>query len=268
MSKVVLITGASSGIGKTIGEYLKNKNYIVYGTSRNPSNYKNSVINLIKSNINIRDDINECLNYVYQKEGKIDVLINNAGIGFTGPIEESNITDVESLFKTNFFGPLEITKQVLPLMRKNGGGLVINITSIAAYIGLPFRGIYCASKSALEIVTESLRMEVKDFNINIVNIAPGDFKTDIVKRRIDSFNDKKSLYFNKYYRLWKKMNDHVESGGSDPKMIAILVHKIINKKKPKIHYVIGTRFQKFSIILKRLLPDLLFEKILIKYNKL
>ena len=106
MSKVILITGASSGIGKKIGEYLKNKNYIVYGTSRNPSNYKNSIINLIKSNINIKDDINECLNYVYQKEGKIDVLINNAGIGFTGPIEESNLTDVENLFKTNFFGPL------------------------------------------------------------------------------------------------------------------------------------------------------------------
>ena len=80
------------------------------------------------------------------------MLINNAGIGFTGPIEESNLKDVESLFKTNFFGPLEITKQVLPLMRKNGGGLVINITSIAAYVGLPFRGIYCASKSAIEVV--------------------------------------------------------------------------------------------------------------------
>ena len=268
MTKIVLITGASSGIGKTIGEYLIQKNYKVYGTSRNPSNYKNSTINLIKSNINIKNDISECLNYVFQKEGKIDILINNAGIGFTGPIEESSLSDVESLFKTNFFGPLEMIKQVLPIMRKNGGGLIINITSIAAYIGLPFRGIYCASKSALEIITESLRMEVKEFNINIVNIAPGDFKTDIVKRRIDSFNDKNSLYFNKYYRLWKKMNDHVEKAGSDPKMIAELVYKIINKKKPKIHYVIGTRFQKFSIILKKLLPDLIFEKILIKYNKL
>ena len=148
MSKVVLITGGSSGIGKTIGEYLKNKNYIVYGTSRNPSNYKNSVINLIKSNINIKDDINECLNYVYQKEGKIDVLINNAGIGFTGPIEESNLNNVENLFKTNFFGPLEITKQVLPLMRKNGGGLVINITSIARRIDvIRFLSKQCLLKS-------------------------------------------------------------------------------------------------------------------------
>ena len=144
MTKIVLITGASSGIGKTIGEYLIQKNYKVYGTSRNPSKYKNSTINLIKSNINLKNDITECLNYLFQKEGKIDILINNAGIGFTGPIEESSLSDVESLFKTNFFGPLEMIKQVLPIMRKNGGGLIINITSIAAYIGLPFRGIYCA----------------------------------------------------------------------------------------------------------------------------
>lgn len=271
--KNIVITGGSLGIGKETAHQLLDRgaNVIVIGRSmdRLKASFKNTPANLLSFDIGDIDNLAVNAQKVLSIfENKIDVLINNAGIGFTGPIEESNLTDVENLFKTNFFGPLEITKQVLPLMRKNGGGLIINITSIAAYIGLPFRGIYCASKSALEIVTESLRMEVKDFNIKIVNIAPGDFKTDIVKRRIDSFNDKKSLYFNKYYRLWKKMNDHVEKGGSDPKMIAILVHKIINKKKPKIHYVIGTRFQKFSIILKRLLPDLLFEKILIKYNKL
>ena len=187
MTKIVLITGASSGIGKTIGEYLIQKNYKVYGTSRNPSNYKNSTINLIKSNINLKNDITECLNYVFQKEGKIDILINNAGIGFTGPIEDSKINDVEKLFNTNFFGPIEMIKSVLPSMRKNKNGLIINMTSIAGYIGLPFRGIYCASKSALEILTESFRLELLDYNIKVTNIAPGDFKTNIVSRRIDSF---------------------------------------------------------------------------------
>ena len=268
MSKVILITGASSGIGKTIGEYLISKDYIVYGTCRNPSKYEKSIINLIKSNINNKEDIIECVNYINEKEGKIDVLINNAGIGFTGPIEESNLKDVESLFNTNFFGPLEMIKKVLPIMRKNGTGLIINITSIAGYFGLPFRGIYSASKSALEIVTESLRMEVRNFNIKITNIAPGVFKTDIANRRIDSFNEKESLYFNEYYRLWKNNNDHIEKSGSDPKMIALLVNKIINTKNPKIHYVVGNKFQKFSIILKRILPDLIFEKILTKYYKL
>ena len=94
MSKVILITGASSGIGKTIGEYLINNDYIVYGTCRNPSKYEKSIINLIKSNINNKEDIIECVNYINEKEGKIDVLINNAGIGFTGPIEESNLKEI------------------------------------------------------------------------------------------------------------------------------------------------------------------------------
>ena len=169
MSKVVLITGASSGIGKTIGEYLIEKKFKVYGTCRNPLNYPNSIIELIKSNINSIDEIDNCISYIKNKEERIDVLINNAGIGFTGPIEEADLEDVEKLFNTNFFGPLEMIKKVLPIMRKNNGGLIINITSIAGYFGLPFRGIYSASKSALEIVTESLRMEVRNFNIKITN---------------------------------------------------------------------------------------------------
>ena len=190
---VIAITGTRKGIGNDLANYYLEKGFIVAGCSRKKSsiehkNYRHFTLDVADESL-----VKDMVNSVKKEFGKIDALINNAGIGFTGPIEESSLSDVESLFKTNFFGPLEMIKQVLPIMRKNGGGLIINITSIAAYIGLPFRGIYCASKSALEIITESLRMEVKDFNINIVNIAPGDFKTDIVKRRIDSFNDKNSL---------------------------------------------------------------------------
>ena len=96
----------------------------------------------------------------------------------------------------------------------------------------------------------------------------GDFKTSIVNRRIDSFDNKESVYFEKYYRTWKDMNSHVEKSGSDPILVSKLVYKIINTPNPKIHYKVGTFFQKFSIILKRILPDLIFEKILIKYSKL
>jgi short-subunit dehydrogenase len=266
--KTVLITGASSGIGKNIGEYLSSKKFKVYGTCRNPLNYPDTKFELVKANINIKKEIDECVNYILLKEHSIEILINNAGIGFTGSIEDSKINDVEKLFNTNFFGPIEMIKSVLPSMRNNKNGLIINMTSIAGYIGLPFRGIYCASKSALEILTESLRLELIDYNIKVTNIAPGDFKTNIVSRRIDSFDNKDSVYFEKYYKSWKEMNKHVDSSGSDPLIISKLVYKIINLKNPKIHYKAGTFFQKFSIILKRILPDLLFEKILIKYNKL
>ena len=266
--KVVLITGGSSGIGKSIGDFLTQHNFIVYGTTRDPSKYLDSKFNLIKSDINKRNDIISLINYVIEKETRIDVLINNAGIGFTGPIEDSNLDDIEKLFNTNFFGPIHIIKCVLPHMRSQKSGLIINITSIAGYIGLPFRGIYSSSKSALEVLTEALRMEVKDFNIKVTNIAPGDFKTSIINRRIDSFDNKESVYFEKYYRTWKDMNSHVEKSGSDPILVSKLVYKIINTPNPKIHYKVGTFFQKFSIILKRVLPDRIFEKILIKYSKL
>ena len=156
--KTVLITGASSGIGKNIGEYLSSKKFKVYGTCRNPLNYPDTKFELVKANINNKKEIDECVDYILSKEYSIEILINNAGIGFTGPIEDSKINDVEKLFNTNFFGPIEMIKSVLPSMRKNKNGLIINMTSIAGYIGLPFRGIYCASKSALEILTESLRL--------------------------------------------------------------------------------------------------------------
>ena len=129
--KTVLITGASSGIGKNIGEYLSSKKFKVYGTCRNPLNYPDTKFELVKANINIKKEIDECVNYILSKEYSIEILINNAGIGFTGPIEDSKINDIEKLFNTNFFGPIEMIKSVLPSMRKNKNGLIINMTSIA-----------------------------------------------------------------------------------------------------------------------------------------
>ena len=110
--------------------------------------------------------------------------------------------------------------------------------------------------------------EIKDHGIKVVNVAPGDVKTDVVSRRIDSFNDRNSIYFKKYYKTWKGMNEDVEVGGIDHIKVSKLILKIINKKNPKIHYVVGKPLQKFSIILKKILPDLVFEKILNKFNGL
>jgi short-subunit dehydrogenase len=151
-------------------------------------------------------------------------------------------------------------------MRKNHKGLIINITSVLGYFGIPYRGIYCSTKSSLEIVGEVLSMELKKFNIRVVNIAPGDFKTDIVSRRIDASVSKESLYKNEYNRSMQSANEHVKNA-ENPEIIAHLIYKIINSKNPKIHYKVGQFIQKFSIILKFILPDRLFEKILLKYSK-
>ncbi len=267
MKKVVLITGGSSGIGKSVGEYLTLNGFIVYGTSRNPENYENSKFPILELDVKKVETIQETIKTIIDKEGKLDVLINNAGAGITGAIEEIPEAEVKANFETNFFGPINVIKAVLPHMRKQQVGLIINITSIAGYMGLPYRGIYSASKGALELVTEAFRMELKSFNVKMTNIAPGDFATNIAAGRYHAPLLDNSPYKKPYGDTLNLMNAHVDSG-SNPNMMAKAVLKIINTKNPKVHYKVGEFMQKFSIVLKRILPDIIYEKMLMKHYKL
>jgi short-subunit dehydrogenase len=267
MNKVVLITGGSSGIGKSIGEYLHQKGFIVYGTSRNPEKISNSIFPLIALDVRDIDSIIKAVAFIIGKSGRIDVVINNAGVGITGPIEEIPTQEIKNNFETNLFGPIEVMKAVLPQMRVQNSGLIINITSIAGYMGLPYRGIYSASKGALELVTEALRMETKQFGIHITNIAPGDFATNIAAGRYHAPVIKGSSYETSYGNTLKEMDSHVDSG-SNPNEMAEAVFKIIQTENPKIHYKVGAFMQKFSIVLKRILPDTVYERMLMNHYKL
>ena len=267
MSKVVLITGGSSGIGKSVGEYLVDKGFKVYGTSRNPQNYKESKFPILALDVKNLDTIKQTVKTIIDTEGKLDVVINNAGAGITGAIEEIPEVEMKANFDTNFFGPIKVIKAVLPQMRLQNSGLIINITSIAGYMGLPYRGIYSASKGALELLTEAFRMEIKDFNIKMTNIAPGDFATNIAAGRYHAPLLDNSPYKKPYSDTLNLMNTHVDTG-SDPLMMAQAVFKIINTENPKIHYKVGEFMQKFSIVLKRILPDKVYEKMLMKHYKL
>ena len=265
MTKTVVITGASSGIGKSIAIYLTSKGLKVYGTCRDPKKYDIKDFELLKCNIDNHIEIKDCIKYVKKKEGKIDVLINNAGIGIMGPLEETSELDMKSAFQTNFFGPISIIKECIPSMRENNKGLIINITSVLGYFGTPYRGIYSATKSSLEIIGEVFSMELKKFNIKVVNVAPGDFKTNIASRRINTTINKTSFYNDDYSNVINSANKHVKNAGS-PIEISKLIYKIIELNNPKVHYKVGSFIQKFSIILKSLLPDRLFEKILLNYS--
>jgi len=267
MSKVVLITGGSSGIGKSIGEFLIGQGLKVYGTSRNPDNYPESKFPILALDVAKNDTILETVNTIINTEGQLDVVINNAGAGITGPIEEIPEEEIKANFETNFFGPIKVIKAVLPQMRKQHSGLIINITSIAGYMGLPYRGVYSASKGALELLTEAFRMELKDFNIKMTNVAPGDFATNIAAGRYHAPLLQDSPYKKPYGDTLELMNTHVDNG-SDPNLMAKEVFKIINTNKPKVHYKVGEFMQKFSIVLKRILPDTLYEKLLMNHYKL
>ena len=267
MNKVVLITGGSSGIGKAIGEYLLQKKFTVYGTSRNPSKNENHPFKLLALNVNDLDSISNVIQEVISKEGKLDILINNAGIGITGSIEDTPTVEMRKAFDTNFFGAIDMMKAVLPQMRKQKKGIILNITSIAGYMGLPYRGIYSAAKGALELVTEATSMEVRKFGIRVVNVAPGDFATNIASGRYHTPVFKDSPYRDVYQKNIDLMDAHVSDGNPAIEM-ARAVYAIIEHKNPRIHYRIGSFMQKSAIILKRLLSDRYYEKLLMKYYEL
>lgn len=268
MAKVVLITGGSSGIGKAIGEFLSNKGYIVYGTSRNPQRFEISFpFKLVALDVTDVSSIQRCVSEVIAAEGKIDILVNNAGVGITGPIEETPTPEIKKAFNTNLFGPIEMINATLPQMRKQGSGHIINITSIAGYMGLPYRGIYSATKGALELVTEAYRMEVKQFGIQLTNVAPGDFATNIASGRYHAPVLEKSPYKEAYGATLKMMNAHVDEG-NDPAEMAKVVHSIIETSVPKVHYRVGAFMQKLSIVLKKVLPSKLYENMLMNHYDL
>ena len=261
MSKVILITGTSSGFGRTIAEKLHSEGYTVIGTSRNAEKINSDYLT-IKLDINNYDASQSEVDKIIKKHGKIDILVNNAGINITGPTETMKMDDVKRVFDTNFFSQLNLIQTVLPYMRSKKMGLIINITSIAGYLGLPFWSAYCASKASFRIIAESLNIELKKYNVNVVNIAPGDYKTEILNNRRDSDNPSSSPYFHEYEKIIKSVNGKMNHG-RDPIEVANLVLKIIKEKKPKINYLVGGFLEK-KIALKSLLPDKIFQKIIMK----
>ncbi|RRO13536.1 SDR family oxidoreductase [Flavobacteriaceae bacterium 14752] len=267
MPKVVLVTGASSGLGQAIAEYLAKQDYIVYGTSRHPKSDEINGVKFKALDVTKSDTITSCIEDVINKEKRIDILINNAGVGITGAMEEIPLDEAKAHFDTNFFGPLRVINTILPFMRNQNNGLIINITSIAAHMGLPFRGMYSASKSALAKVTEAYRMEIKEFHIKMVNLAPGDFATNIAQGRFHSPLKEDSPYYSNYKKSLDLMDEDVDQG-ENPIKLAKKVHQIIQKSNPKVSYKSGAFLQSFSVTLKHLLPQKLFENILLKHYKL
>lgn len=267
MSQVVLITGASSGIGKAIATFLQHQDYVVYGTSRNPQLDNNLGVKMLALDVTNTTTIQAAVSHIITQEGRLDYLINNAGMGITGPIEETPMDEMRRVFETNYFGALAMIKAAVPQMRKQGYGMIINITSIAGYMGLPYRGIYSATKGALGITSEAYRMELKAFNIKMTTVAPGDFATNIAAGRYHAPILDSSPYKTNYSNTLNLMDEHVDQG-MDTLIIAKVIYKIMRTRNPKVHYRVGFFMQKLSIVLKRALPDTWYEKLLLNHYKL
>jgi len=271
--KVILISGISSGLGKTTAEYLAMKGYVVIGTSRKAPQIEEITFSkdityplLVHMDVTNCSTIQKTISFIKKQFGQIDILINNAGYGISGAIEYTDVKDAQALFNTNFFGLLSLTQQVLPLMRKQKNGLIINISSIGGILGLPFQGLYSASKFAIEGMTEALRMEVASFGIKVVLVEPGDFQTGFTTNR------KKIILQSSPYaqseRKTTQIFEHDEQNGSDPIKLANKIHNIIKTKHPKFRYRVGSFSQRFAGSLKGKVSDRIVQWILMKYYKL
>jgi NAD(P)-dependent dehydrogenase (short-subunit alcohol dehydrogenase family) len=263
MAKVVLITGASSGLGKALAALLHKKGYTVYGTSRNPQP-EQYPFTMLRMDVQDEKSVQVAVDQILTQCGRVDVLINNAGIGIAGPLEQLQLESIKTVMDTNFFGVIRLCQAVLPSMRKTGGGRIINISSIAAEIALPYRAIYSASKAAVDRLTDALRMELGPFNIDLCSIQPGDIRTEINDHRIMEYDKEDPTYRATFEKVAKTMNEEVDHG-ADPLAIAEQIIEIIEKQKIKKTYTLGKPMQKLSLIFKKILPASTFESIIKKY---
>lgn len=268
MKKVILITGISTGFGRETSELLAIAGHTVFGTIRKDCKVSEKV-NVLKMDLMDKGSIEAAVNTVIAKEGRIDVLINNAGMHTGGPIETSPIENIKFQMETNFLGTVILIRAVLPYMRKQGGGTIINFSSIGGLMGLPMQGFYSAAKFAIEGFSEALRMEVKQFNIRVVLINPGDFHTNNSANRRNflapTTNDDP---YNEQYTKTLSIIEKDEGNGWEPVVLARKLVKIVESKNPGQRYIIASLEQKLAVVLKYILPGKIFTWILADHYKI
>jgi NAD(P)-dependent dehydrogenase (short-subunit alcohol dehydrogenase family) len=256
--KVVLVTGASSGIGRSCAEFLAGRGYRVYGASRRP--VTSALVESIS--MDVRDDASVCsaVAELMAREGRIDIVVNNAGIAFAGAVEDTSIEEARQQFDVNFFGVLRVCRAVLPRMREQGAGYIVNIGSIGGLVAIPYQGLYSASKFALEGFSESLRLEASQFGVQVVLIEPGDHRTGLTgNRRMTAESQSNPAYRYRFQRAVERMAAD-EQNGPEPEAVARLLLRIVKKARPRLRYATGPVPERAAIWLKRLLPYSVVEK--------
>ena len=232
---VVFITGISSGFGLETARLLSQEGHTVYGTVRRDVEPLPKV-HYLQVDVRDKQAVSETVRQVVEKEGRIDVLINNAGMGIGGPLEFATEEEVRLQMDTNFMGLVHCVDAVLPYMRQQKCGKIIALSSIGGLMGLPFQGFYSASKFAIEGYCEALRLETKSFGIQVVVLRPGDFSTGFTGSR-KKVADEAALEAYPIYKTAIEKVEHDENGGLKPSVLARKISQIIQKKNPRNGYV-------------------------------
>lgn len=262
--QVVLITGASSGIGRAIAKKLTDSGFQVYGTSRREQEqdfgWRMLVLDVCQD-----ESVQAAIEQVMALEGRIDILINNAGYGDAGAVEDMTVGEGKRQFETNFFGVLRMCQAVLPIMRAQGKGRIINVGSVAGFIAVPFFGMYGATKAALASLTESLRMEVKPFGIQVALLEPGDIKTEGAGNILLTAGSEASPYESALKQAVAVMAES-EKVGIAMTVIAEEMLRLIQSEPMPIRCVVNWQYRLIRFA-KRLLPDSLLEWVVIRMHK-
>jgi NAD(P)-dependent dehydrogenase (short-subunit alcohol dehydrogenase family) len=267
-TKIVLVTGASSGIGKTCAEYLAGRGMAVYGASRSLQNSDMGAYHTLRMDVTDDASVGHGVQQIFGRHGRIDVVINCAGYGIAGAVEETDPQEAIAQFNTNFFGVHRVCRAVLPMMRQSRSGVIINVSSLAGLLAVPFQAFYSASKFAMEGMTEALRMEVRPFGIRVALIEPGDFKSEFPANRVSTVDSLKSGVYRELLERCVGVMREEEKNGKAPVPVARLAERIIHDPSPRLRYTVGPFGERLGPKLKSILPYRIYEYLFMKHYKL
>ena len=265
--KVVLITGTAFGIGKSTAELLIDKGHIVYGGDIlvEENLYLNDIGGTaLEMDVTNQEHIDKAIKQIISEQGRVDVLVNNAGLGVYGAIEDVSMEDIYYQYDVNLFGLARVTKAVLPYMREKESGLIINISSVLGETYGPLAGWYLSTKHALEGWSDALRVELKEFDIDVVVVQPGAINTNfsnVTKTYIDKYREN-SAYQHLYGEPITDTGNEVLSNQSDPIVIAKVINKAMNARNPKTRYAAGA-YSKIGIFLRKIMTDKMFDRFIL-----
>lgn len=273
--KVALVTGSSSGIGFETSLMLARAGFNTYASMRNLEKSKNITeiakkeklpLQVVQLDVNNDGSVKDALVKILKADQRIDVLINNAGYGLFGSVEDTSIEEIKAQFETNFFGVVRVTQQVLPLMRRQNSGTIVNVSSVGGRIGLPALSAYHSTKFALEGLSESIAFELEPFGIRVVIIEPGVIRTNILN---SSSSAKKALDpKSPYFSLSQKLNDNFKSMmeselSSPPEEVAKVILQAVTSENPQLRYSVGDDAANL-IDARKNMPDKEFRKMIMK----
>lgn len=265
---VVLVTGASSGLGNACASQLAKKGYVVYGTSRDPSSRQrraDEFFELIAMDAADDDSVETAVAYVLAKEERLDRVICCAGMGIAGPVEETPILEARRQFEVNVLGVARVARAALPALRTAGGALIV-VGSMAGLVGVPYQAYYSASKFALEGFVDSLRMELRGTGVQATLVEPGDFRTGFTQARAVYGLADESPYARRGRRAIAVM-ERSEREGSDPVIVARLMLRLVEAGRLRPRYLVGSLGQRLGMPLRYLLPRALYEWLLLVYYR-